>query len=98
MGEAQNQTIQLFSRWVLHNWPQAGLLIAAMPLLIAPAIDRTMGHAVLLIYVWLPLYMACRPPELTKRRHYRPALSARTRSLRRFAIPRRPRRFGSKGK
>lgn len=46
-----------FSHWVLHNWPQAGVLIAAMLLLIAPAIDRTMGRAVLLIYTWLPLYM-----------------------------------------
>lgn len=46
-----------FSQWVLHNWPQAGLLIAAMLLLLAPAIDRTMGRAVLLIYMWLPLYM-----------------------------------------
>ena len=58
MDEAQHQTFRPFSRWVLDNWPQAGLLIAAMLLLIAPAIDRTMGRAVPLIYVWLPLYMA----------------------------------------
>lgn len=47
-----------FSQWVLHDWPQAGVLVASILLLIAPAVDRTMGRTVLLIYLWLPLYMA----------------------------------------
>jgi hypothetical protein len=33
------------------------MLMAVMLLMISPAVDTSMGRAVLLIYMWLPLYM-----------------------------------------
>jgi hypothetical protein len=46
-----------FSNWILHNWSRAGLVLAVVLLALAPLVFESMGLAVFLIYLWLPLLM-----------------------------------------
>ena len=52
-----NTTPYHFSTWIIHNWSRAGLVVAIVMLLIAPVVGRSVGLAVVLIYLWLPFYM-----------------------------------------